>query len=48
MDLQYKAIAYEKLKIKLAAQYPEDRDAYSKGKKEFIDECLYEARNHVI
>ncbi len=48
IDFPQKAIAYEKLKIKLAAQYPEDRDAYSKGKKEFIEECLYEARNHVI
>ena len=46
IDFPQKAITYEKLKINLAAQYPDNRDAYSKGKKVFIEECLYEARSH--
>lgn len=39
-----KANAYEGLKIKLAEQYPENREAYSSGKKAFIEEYLVEAR----
>ena len=39
-----KAKEYEKLKINLAQQYPHDRNAYSNGKKEFIERMLLEAK----
>jgi GrpB-like predicted nucleotidyltransferase (UPF0157 family) len=39
-----KAKEYEKLKINLAQQYPRDRNAYSNGKKEFIERILLEAK----
>lgn len=39
-----KAKEYEKLKIELAQQYPHDRNAYSNGKKEFIERMLLEAK----
>jgi len=38
-----KAAEYEKVKLKSAALYPNDRDAYSKEKAPFIKEMLCEA-----
>ena len=39
-----KANAYEELKIGLAKQYPNDRNAYLNGKRSFIEKTLIEAR----
>ena len=38
-----KAATYEKIKVELAQEYPDDREAYSNGKDEFIIQCLVEA-----
>lgn len=38
-----RAVEYEALKIELAEQFPDNRDAYTYGKKKFIEECLHEA-----
>ena len=35
---------YEQLKIYLCSQYPSDREAYSEGKKELIDQVLAKIR----
>lgn len=35
--------AYENLKKELAAQYPEEREKYSKGKADFIKEIIHKA-----
>ena len=50
-----KAAEYEALKIGLVEQFPDNRDAYTNGKKKFIEECLFEAhiikkiqQNHII
>lgn len=37
-----KAAAYEKLKVELAEKYPNDREAYTNGKSEFIKRCISE------
>lgn len=39
-----KAEAYEKLKVNLAASFPNDIDAYTAGKKAFIEECINDAK----
>ena len=39
-----KARSYENLKIKMAEKYPDDRNAYTVGKEEFMIVCLEEAR----
>lgn len=39
-----KAVEYEALKNDLAQRYPEVKKSYTDGKKEFMDECLFEAR----
>ncbi len=36
------------LKTRLAVQFPNDRDGYSRGKKEFIESIIYEAQNQII
>ncbi len=38
------AAEYDGLKLRLAAQYPEDRGAYTAGKQRLIDELLCRAR----
>lgn len=38
---------YIKLKTQLAMLYPENRDLYSAGKKEFIENTIYEAKNDI-
>ncbi|HKM04308.1 MAG TPA: GrpB family protein [Lachnospiraceae bacterium] len=42
-----KAAVYEKLKIKLAQQYPTDREDYCNGKNEFINSSISEAHIYI-
>lgn len=39
---------YIELKQRLAIQFADDRDKYSKGKKEFILQVLFDAENEII
>ena len=36
---------YIELKERLASMYPDDRDSYAKGKHQFIEDVIYEAKN---
>ena len=39
---------YIELKTRLALMHPNERDLYSAGKKEFIENCIYETKNECV
>ena len=38
---------YIALKTQLASQFPTDRDSYSRGKKDFIESVIFDAKNEI-
>ena len=42
------ALEYSRLKNELAAKFPEDRNAYTNGKDEFINSILEKVREELI
>ena len=46
IDFPKKAIAYNELKSRLSALYPDNIAAYMDGKKAFTEDCLVEAHTY--